>query len=96
MPKGHKARDILDGQSAIPDFLETYRNQYRLISIHRSTGFSAAEPLLHTLDIYDRKMGIDREPYETEILITLDALDRTAKAKRDEKTGDKATRGDRR
>lgn len=88
---------MLDQQSGIPEFLDAYAHEYRLISIHRSIGFSAAEPLLQTLDIYDRKMGIEREPYETEILITLDALERTAKAKRDEaKNGNEKDRGNRR
>lgn len=42
---------------------------------------AAPEPLLATLDIYDRKLGIEREPFETEILLTLDLLDRAHHAK---------------
>lgn len=39
------------------------------------------DPLLETLDIFDRKLGIDRAPFESEILITLDLLDRAHSAK---------------
>lgn len=43
------------------------------------------DPLLETLDLFDRKLGIDRAPFESEILITLDLLDRAHSAKESDK-----------
>lgn len=92
MPKGHKARALLDCASSVPEYLNDHCEEYRVVSVHRPIGFSAMEPLLSTLDAYDRKLGIEREPYETEILMTLDLIERSHRAKEQEKSADRGNR----
>jgi len=56
--------------------LQHIRDEYTEINLQRKSGLNGAEPLLETLEIYDRKMWINRHPWESEILLTLDVIER--------------------
>lgn len=71
----------MDATNAIPEFLEDFITEYRRIAIHRMTGFSDMQSILYALEPFDRCLKIEREPYEAEILLTLDLVERGRRAK---------------
>lgn len=73
---------MLDAPDELAEYLEEFRQSYKAVSAHRGSGLNGPEPLLKTLDVYDRKLGIDRATDENEILLTLDLIERSEIAKR--------------
>lgn len=82
LPKGHKDRAPLDNLVALPEYLKTYIDAFNAVAPHRRGGWNGPEPLLDTLDAYDRRLRIDRDPEETEVLLMLDLIERSERAKR--------------
>lgn len=84
MPQGHAKRDVLDKDqvSDLPDYLSEYVTDFDEVAGHRETGYGCVQPLLRTLDAFDRMTGRERDPAVTEIILTLDLIDRAAMAER--------------
>lgn len=82
LSKNNKARALLDAQEIEDEIVPPYAEEYLRVKAHRPSGFSAIEPILATLEIYDRKLCIEREPHEVEILLTLDLIERAFRSKK--------------
>lgn len=81
---------MLDAAPTLPERLKEYVDDYREVASHRSHAFGP-EPLIETLEAYDRMLGIEREAYQKHILLTLDLIERSERASAAEKRNKQQT-----